>query len=213
MLPGQILRELIENARVIGGIDPASAEAGRDLYAIFVRGEIILTDATTAEMVKLMENTYRDVNIAIANEFSRLADRFGVDVWEAIALANRHPRVQHPQPRAGRGRALHQRGPLVPGGGRPRPDPADPHRPQGQRRPAAFRGRPGAPRPGAGRQLAGKTHRRAGAVLQAGCGRPARKPGHRDLSTCCSRPARRSSPTSPTSRMSQVPGVQHRRRR
>jgi UDP-N-acetyl-D-mannosaminuronic acid dehydrogenase len=60
-----------------------------------VRGEIILTDATTAEMVKLMENTYRDVNIAIANEFSRLADRFGVDVWEAISLANRHPRVQH----------------------------------------------------------------------------------------------------------------------
>jgi UDP-N-acetyl-D-mannosaminuronic acid dehydrogenase len=85
VLPGQILRELIENARVIGGIDRASAEAGRNLYSTFVRGEIILTDATTAEMVKLMENTYRDVNIAIANEFSRLADRFGVDVWEAIA--------------------------------------------------------------------------------------------------------------------------------
>ncbi len=103
MLPGQILRELIENARVIGGIDPASAEAGRDLYAIFVRGEIILTDATTAEMVKLMENTYRDVNIAIANEFSRLADRFGVDVWEAISLANRHPRVQILNPGPGVG--------------------------------------------------------------------------------------------------------------
>ena len=71
------MRELIENARVIGGIDPASSEAGRALYATFVRGDIILTDATTAEMVKLMENTYRDVNIAIANEFSRLADRFG----------------------------------------------------------------------------------------------------------------------------------------
>lgn len=93
VLPGQILRELIENARVIGGIDAASAEAGRDLYRLFVRGEIVLTNATTAEMVKLMENTYRDVNIAIANEFARLADRFGVDVWEAIALANRHPRV------------------------------------------------------------------------------------------------------------------------
>ena len=79
VLPGQILRELIENARVIGGIDAASAEAGRDLYGVFVRGEIVLTDATTAEMVKLMENTYRDVNI-IANEFARLADRFGVDV-------------------------------------------------------------------------------------------------------------------------------------
>jgi UDP-N-acetyl-D-mannosaminuronic acid dehydrogenase len=103
VLPGQILRELIENARVIGGIDPASAEAGRDLYATFVRGEIILTDATTAEMVKLMENTYRDVNIAIANEFSRLADRFGVDVWEAITLANRHPRVRILNPGPGVG--------------------------------------------------------------------------------------------------------------
>ncbi|MDO8944084.1 MAG: nucleotide sugar dehydrogenase, partial [Desulfobacterales bacterium] len=103
VLPGQILRELIENARVIGGIDRASAEAGRDLYAIFVRGEIILTDATTAEMVKLMENTYRDVNIAVANEFSRLADRFGIDVWEAISLANRHPRVRILNPGPGVG--------------------------------------------------------------------------------------------------------------
>lgn len=103
VLPGQILRELIENARVIGGIDPASAQAGRDLYAIFVRGEIILTQATTAEMVKLMENTYRDVNIAIANEFARLADRFGVDVWEAIGLANLHPRVKILNPGPGVG--------------------------------------------------------------------------------------------------------------
>jgi UDP-N-acetyl-D-mannosaminuronic acid dehydrogenase len=94
VLPGQILRELIENARVIGGVTPESAQAGADLYAIFVKGEIFQTDATTAEMVKLMENTYRDVNIAIANEFSRLAERFGVDVWEAIDLANRHPRVK-----------------------------------------------------------------------------------------------------------------------
>jgi UDP-N-acetyl-D-mannosaminuronic acid dehydrogenase len=103
VLPGQILRELIENARVIGGINRASAEAGRDLYATFVKGEIILTDATTAEMVKLMENTYRDVNIAIANEFSRLADRLGVDVWEAISLANRHPRVNILNPGPGVG--------------------------------------------------------------------------------------------------------------
>jgi len=93
VLPGQILRELIENARVIGGVTRTSAEAGRDLYSLFVKGEIILTDATTAEMVKLMENTYRDVNIALANEFAHLAERFGVDVWEAMALANRHPRV------------------------------------------------------------------------------------------------------------------------
>jgi len=103
VLPGQILRELIENARVIGGIDPTSAAAGRDLYAIFVRGEIIMTDATTAEMVKLMENTYRDVNIAVANEFGRLADRFGIDVWEAISLANRHPRVRILNPGPGVG--------------------------------------------------------------------------------------------------------------
>ncbi|WP_448335322.1 UDP-N-acetyl-D-mannosamine dehydrogenase [Bellilinea sp.] len=103
VLPGQILRELIENARIIGGVNPESAQAGRDLYSIFVRGEIILTDATTAEMVKLMENTYRDVNIAIANEFSRLADRFGVDVWDAIRLANRHPRVNILSPGPGVG--------------------------------------------------------------------------------------------------------------
>ncbi|MHC1781643.1 MAG: nucleotide sugar dehydrogenase [Anaerolineaceae bacterium] len=103
VLPGQILRELIENTRIIGGIDPASAEAGRDLYGIFVKGEILLTDATTAEMVKLMENTYRDVNIAIANEFARLADRFQVDVWEAISLANRHPRVKILNPGPGVG--------------------------------------------------------------------------------------------------------------
>jgi UDP-N-acetyl-D-mannosaminuronic acid dehydrogenase len=103
VMPGHTLHELIENARVIGGIDRTSAEAGRDLYATFVRGEIILTDATTAEMVKLMENTYRDINIAIANEFARLADRFGVDVWEAIALANRHPRVRILNPGPGVG--------------------------------------------------------------------------------------------------------------
>ncbi len=103
VLPGQILRELIENARVIGGIDQPSAEAGRDLYSTFVRGEIVLTDATTAEMVKLMENTFRDINIAAANEFARLADQFQVDIWEAIALANRHPRVKILNPGPGVG--------------------------------------------------------------------------------------------------------------
>jgi UDP-N-acetyl-D-mannosaminuronic acid dehydrogenase len=103
VLPGQILRELIENARVIGGITPASAQAGLDLYSIFVTGDIIMTDATTAEMVKLMENTYRDINIAAANEFARLADQFQVDIWEAIALANRHPRVKILSPGPGVG--------------------------------------------------------------------------------------------------------------
>jgi UDP-N-acetyl-D-mannosaminuronic acid dehydrogenase len=103
VLPGQILRELIENARVIGGITPESAQAGHDLYATFVKGQIIQTDATTAEMVKLMENTYRDVNIAIANEFAHLADRFGVDVWEAISIASLHPRVKILSPGPGVG--------------------------------------------------------------------------------------------------------------
>lgn len=103
VLPGQILRELVENSRVIGGIDQRSAEMGRDLYAAFVKGEIIQTTATTAEMVKLMENTYRDVNIAIANEFSRLSDRFEIDVWEAISIANLHPRVKILNPGPGVG--------------------------------------------------------------------------------------------------------------
>ncbi|GAB4429112.1 MAG: nucleotide sugar dehydrogenase [Anaerolineales bacterium] len=103
VLPGQILRELIENARVIGGVTPESAKVGADLYSLFVRGKIIQTDATTAEMVKIMENTTRDVNIAIANEFSRLAERFGVDVWEAISLANLHPRINILSPGPGVG--------------------------------------------------------------------------------------------------------------
>ena len=103
VLPGQILRELIDNARVIGGVTRDSARAGAELYSIFVKGQIIQTDATTAEMVKLMENTTRDVNIAIANEFARLADRFGVDVWEAISLANLHPRINILSPGPGVG--------------------------------------------------------------------------------------------------------------
>jgi UDP-N-acetyl-D-mannosaminuronic acid dehydrogenase len=103
VLPGQILHELIENARVVGGVTPESAQAGHELYATFVKGEIVETDATTAEMVKLMENTTRDVNIAIANEFARLAEKFGVDVWEAISLANRHPRINILNPGPGVG--------------------------------------------------------------------------------------------------------------
>jgi UDP-N-acetyl-D-mannosaminuronic acid dehydrogenase len=103
VLPGKIMDELIHNSRVIGGIDQASAEAGRDLYRVFVEGEIFTTDSTTSEMVKLMENTYRDINIAIANEFSRLADRLGVDVWEAISIANKHPRVKILNPGPGVG--------------------------------------------------------------------------------------------------------------
>ena len=103
VFPGQILRELIENARVVGGVTPESAAAGCELYSIFVKGEIIATDATTAELVKLMENTTRDVNIALANEFARLAEKYGVDVWEAIDLANRHPCINIINPGPGVG--------------------------------------------------------------------------------------------------------------
>ncbi len=103
VLPGKILRELVENPRVIGGVNPASSEAGRDLYRLFVRGDILLTDATTAELVKLMENTYRDVNIAAANEFAMLAEHLGVDVWDAIDFASRHPRVKILRPGPGVG--------------------------------------------------------------------------------------------------------------
>jgi UDP-N-acetyl-D-mannosaminuronic acid dehydrogenase len=103
VLPGKILDELIGNARLAGGVNRESAEAARDLYAHFVEAPIHLTDATTAEMVKLMENTTRDVNIALANEFSHLADFFGVDVWEAIGLANEHPRINILSPGAGVG--------------------------------------------------------------------------------------------------------------
>ena len=103
VLPGKILREIIENTRVIGGINAVSAKAGKELYATFVTGEIILTNSSTAEMVKLMENTYRDINIAIANEFTRLADHFDIDIWEVIQLANRHPRVNILKPGPGVG--------------------------------------------------------------------------------------------------------------
>lgn len=103
VLPGKILEELIQNTRVIGGIDERSAAAGKELYSTFVKGDILVTNATTAEMVKLMENTYRDINIAIANEFAQLADRFGVDAWEAIQIANRHPRVNILNPGPGVG--------------------------------------------------------------------------------------------------------------
>lgn len=103
VLPGQIIKELVENSRVIGGIDKESSKRGGDFYSAFVKGEIILTDTSTAEMIKLMENTYRDVNIAIANEFALIAERMGVNIWEAISVANRHPRVRILNPGPGVG--------------------------------------------------------------------------------------------------------------
>ncbi len=103
VLPGNLLAELIGNDRIIGGIDEASTKAAVDVYLTFVRGALIETDATTAELVKLMENTYRDVNIALANEFALIAERLGIDVWEAIEHANRHPRVKYLRPGPGVG--------------------------------------------------------------------------------------------------------------
>lgn len=93
VLPGKILEEMVYNNRIVGGIDENSARSAEKLYRRFVRGDIFLTDATTAETVKLIENTYRDVNIALANELARVSTRLGINVWEAIQLANRHPRV------------------------------------------------------------------------------------------------------------------------
>lgn len=93
VLPGRILHELMQNDRIVGGVTPESAEAARGLYARVVEGRILVTDATTAEVVKLAENTYRDVNIALANELARVCMRLGIDAGEVIDLANHHPRV------------------------------------------------------------------------------------------------------------------------
>lgn len=103
VIPGKILFELVENNRIIGGINEKSAETVKELYKTFVKGEIYLTDETTAEMCKLMENTYRDVNIALANELSIICEKAGINVWEVIELCNKHPRVNIHQPGPGVG--------------------------------------------------------------------------------------------------------------
>jgi UDP-N-acetyl-D-mannosaminuronic acid dehydrogenase len=103
VLPGQVLRELVHNDRVIGGMTPKCSEAAAKLYKTFVQGACVITDARTAEMCKLTENSFRDVNIAFANELSVICDKLGIDVWELIRLANRHPRVKILQPGPGVG--------------------------------------------------------------------------------------------------------------
>jgi len=103
VLPGHVIRELVENDRVIGGMTSRCSQAAIELYKIFVEGECIETNARTAEMAKLTENSFRDVNIAFANELSIICDKLGVDVWELIRLANRHPRVNILQPGPGVG--------------------------------------------------------------------------------------------------------------
>lgn len=103
VLPGQVVRELVINDRIIGGVTPACAERAASVYSIFVTGELLRTDVRTAEMCKLTENAFRDVNIAFANELSLICDRLGISVWELIRLANRHPRVDILQPGCGVG--------------------------------------------------------------------------------------------------------------
>ncbi len=103
VLPGKIMIELVENDRIVGGLSPASTAVVAEFYRSFVRGEVMETDARTAEMCKLTENSFRDVNIAFANELSIIADRENIDVWRLIELANRHPRVSILQPGAGVG--------------------------------------------------------------------------------------------------------------
>jgi len=103
VLPGKIMAELVDNARVIGGVNSQSTKVVAAFYRTFVNGEILEAEAKTAEMCKLTENSFRDVNIAFANELSVLCDNNGVDVWELIKLANHHPRVNILQPGTGVG--------------------------------------------------------------------------------------------------------------
>ncbi len=103
VLPGKIMHELVANDRIVGGTTTTATKLTADFYRNFVTGEVLETDARTAEMAKLTENSFRDVNIAFANELSMLADKFGIDVWELIDLANRHPRVNILQPGCGVG--------------------------------------------------------------------------------------------------------------
>lgn len=103
VLPGQVMVELIKNDRVIGGMTPACSVRASELYRIFLEGECVVTNARTAEMCKLTENSFRDVNIAFANELSLICAQQGINVWELIALANRHPRVNILQPGPGVG--------------------------------------------------------------------------------------------------------------
>lgn len=103
VLPGHIIRELVDNDRIIGGIDPASTDKAKELYETFCNGNIYSTDSRTAELAKLVENSYRDVNVAFANELSIICDKLNINVWELIDLANRHPRVNILQPGPGVG--------------------------------------------------------------------------------------------------------------
>ncbi|WP_258803088.1 UDP-N-acetyl-D-mannosamine dehydrogenase [Pseudarthrobacter sp. NS4] len=103
VLPGRIMVELVTNDRIVGGLTATAAQLAKSLYSVFCQGKILLTDAATAEMAKLVENSYRDVNIAFANELSVISDKLGINVWELIELANHHPRVDILKPGPGVG--------------------------------------------------------------------------------------------------------------
>ena len=103
VLPGKIMSEIVENDRVFGGITPKCAELAVELYKTFVTGSCITTDARTAELVKLAENSCRDAQIAFANELSMICEKFEIDVWELISIANRHPRIDILEPGPGVG--------------------------------------------------------------------------------------------------------------
>jgi len=103
VFPGQVIRELAENERIVGGLTPEATACVVELYRIFVKGAIHPTDATTAETCKLVENTCRDVNIAFANELAKVCEHIGVNVWEVIRLSNTHPRINILQPGPGVG--------------------------------------------------------------------------------------------------------------
>jgi UDP-N-acetyl-D-mannosaminuronic acid dehydrogenase len=102
-IPSDTLREMVHNDRIVGGLDKKSADLTKDLYSCFVKGHLYATNLRTAAMVKLIENTYRDINIALANEFAGIAEKMGVNIWDAITLANRHPRVKILSPGPGVG--------------------------------------------------------------------------------------------------------------
>jgi UDP-N-acetyl-D-mannosaminuronic acid dehydrogenase len=103
ILPGDVFKEIVYNDRVIGGLDDRASQMAMEIYASFVKGNLYLTDDVTAELIKLMENTYRDVNIALANELTAVAEGLGVDIMKAIELANKHPRVDILTPGIGTG--------------------------------------------------------------------------------------------------------------
>ena len=103
VIPGNILKELVENSRLAGGINDASSQKIKEVYELFVKGEIYITDAKTAELCKTAENTFRDINIAYANELATICESIGVNVWDAIELCNKHPRVNILQPGPGVG--------------------------------------------------------------------------------------------------------------